>query len=221
MRTFILGFALVAALSMALPVQAGAISFETQSTATQTINSPLVCGAVSITAHGTQVFTLDPSTGFANVTSDFKGTDLPNPFSSGSFLSYDLYNTATTGSISQEMSGSYDITFHVLFELKVTTPGPLDGFTFETLQNATCQSLNIATLPFPPGTAFADPSPSDTLPIYVKVDPTGTFPPGTQIGTSSGRIVTINSIVPEPSSAVLSLIGAAGVGIMAWRRRRS
>src|SRR5688572_6095069 len=110
----------------------GEIIFTTRSTAKQTIASPLFGGAVNISASGPQIFTFDLGAGTASVTSAFQGTDLPDPFTPGGFLSYDLFNTATTGTIAQNLDGTFNIDFSLLFELVVTS-GPLAGLTFETL----------------------------------------------------------------------------------------
>lgn len=212
MRGFLFCLSLAATFSLT-QTATGTVVFETHSTATQTIASPLFGGAVVITGVGTQVFTIDPSSGFANVASDFKGSDLPNPLLPGGFLTYDLYNTATTGTVTINGSGSYNIDF----ELRITN-GPLSGLTFETMQLATFAASNIPTLPFPIGTAFSDPTPPDTLAISVKFDPTHTFSVGTVIGTSSNRVVTIDGIiVPEPATW---LMGAMGAGIIATLLRR-
>ena len=216
MRCLVLCLSLAATLSWT-QIAKGDIIFTTQSTATQVITSPLFGGSVSLTATGPQVFTLNPATGFADVTSDFKGSDLPDPLNPGGFLSYDLFNTTTMGTVVQNPSGSFDVSFEVLFELRVTS-GPLAGLTFETQQFATFSAANVPAIPFPPGTAFSDPTPPDTLPIFVKFDPTGTFPPGALVGTSSNRVVTINSVVPEPPGAIL--LASAGLLGALWMRRR-
>ena len=74
-------------------------NFDTRSTASQTIDSPLFGAPFTLTATGTQHFTIDPGTGFANVTSNFTGSNLPDPLNPGGFLSYSLYNTVTTGTV--------------------------------------------------------------------------------------------------------------------------
>ena len=181
----IVGVALIAAFCLGTQVRAGSITFETISTATQMIESPLLGGTVTLTVHGPQVFTIDPMSGMANVTSAFQGSDFPDPLNPGQFLSYDLYNTLTTGTVTTNGSGSYDITYELLFELKLTS-GLLSGFTFETLQDATFTALGVPTLPFPVGTAFSDQSGgSDAVNIYVKYDPTGTYPAGTLAARAS------------------------------------
>jgi hypothetical protein len=212
------GLTLVAGLCLGLEARAGSIVFDTDSSATQMISSQLL-GTFALDASGTQQFTIDPTLGTANVTSAFTGSDFPL---FGQFVTYDLYNTLTTGTVTTNPSGSYDIAFQVLFELKLTS-GPLTGFTFETLQNATFENASVPALPFPGGTAFSDLSGgSDAVNIYVKFDPSGTFAPGTLVGTSFDRLVTVNSVVPEPSSLVsgssAALICAAA---FALRRKRT
>ncbi len=157
--------------------------------------------------------------GTATVTSAFTGTDFPNPLSRGSFLNYDLYNTTTTGTVTQ-VGSMYDVNFSVLFELQLTS-GPLAGVTFQAESFATFDAAIIPSIPFPVGTSFSDPnSPNDVVPIYVKSDPTNTFPVGAEVGASFDRAVTV---VPEPSS--LSLTTAAALATLmglgfTWRRRR-
>jgi hypothetical protein len=213
-----LGLALAAVLAIA--GSAKAVVIEAQSTATQTLTSPLFGGSVNITASGPQTFTLDLDAGTASVTSLFHGTDLPNAGAPGTFLPYDLYNTATTGTV-VAVPGGYNINFELLFELKITEP-TFGGMTFETKQNATFFASN-ASLPFAAGTVFSDPTPPDMLPIFLKSDPLGLLGPfglsvGNQTGASSLRTVTINSAVPEPSS--IALVSAGLLGGFAWRLRR-
>ncbi len=210
---------IVSGLFLGLEARGGTYVFDTESTATQTIYSPLLGGSVNLTSHGPQEFTLDTTSGSANVTSEFKGSDFPVP--GYGYVTYDLYNTMTTGTVTKSTTGPYVVSFQLLFELKLTG-GPLAGLTFETLDNATFTASNIPTIPFPAGTAFSDPGGSDTVNIYVKSDPTNTYAPGTLAGTSSNRLVTINSIVPEPSSLVMALTaGLAGLGLGYARRRGS
>lgn len=212
-----LKFTLTLAATLALAGSASAqVVFNTNSVATQTITSPVFGGAVPLSATGIQTFTINTATGFAGVTSDLHGSDLPNPLAPGTFLNYDLYNTATTGTITPSGSGPYVVSFSLLFELRVTS-GPLTGLTFETQDQATFTALNVASVPFPANTSFSDPTPPDTVAIFVKTDPTNTFPPGTLIGTSSDRLVVAISVVPEPSSLTLAGLSAA---LPVIRRRR-
>ena len=216
MRQITLGLALSLSLLFGLEVKA-AIMFDTLSTARQTISSPLyssIGGSIVIVSHGSQHFTVDPVAGTANVTSAFTGNDLLTP---AGYASYDLYNTVTTGTSSQNGDGTYNISFSLLFELKVTS-GPLSGLTFETKTNSIFAASNIATLPFPIGTVFSDPSSTDITNVYVKFDPTSNFPTGFLFGTSSGRTVTINAVVPEPSS--LMTIGVGVIAALGYSRRR-
>ena len=188
------------------------VAFTTESTATQTLSSGLF-GTVQISAIGRQMFNLDPDTGFADVESLFQGSDLPDPLNPGGFLNYDLYNTKTFGEVFENSDGFYDVVFNVLFELKITS-GIFTGLTFETLDLSFFGSLDIESLPFPPGTVFYSPDPTA---IYVQFDPTGTFPPGTLVGSSYDRFVTINRIVPEPNSAI---IASAFLGLAVVFRRK-
>jgi hypothetical protein len=205
----LVGLTLLLGLSLGLEARAGIFVFDTESTATQMISSPLLGGAVSITAYGPQQFTIDTTNGTANVTSEFHGSDFPDPNNPGQFLTYDLYNTLTTGAVTTDPSGGYDIAYHLLFELKITS-GSLAGLTFDTQQDATFAASNIPGFPFPAGTSFSDPSGSDAVGIYVG---------GNLVGTSFDRVVTINQIVPEPSSLTLAVI-AVLPGIDYWWRRR-
>jgi hypothetical protein len=200
--------------------RADTVVFDTFSTATQMIYSPLLGGTVMIDAQGPQQFTIDTTTGYANVASAFEGSDFPDPLNPGQFLTYDLYNTITTGTVTTNPAGSYDISYQLLFELKITS-GLLAGFTFETLQDATFAASDIPTLPFPAGTAFSDPSGlgNDPVDIYVKDDPTNTYAPGTLAGVSSDRVVTVSGVVPEPSSMTLAVLAVVS-GIGFWPRRR-
>ena len=150
------------------------------------------------------------------------GQRFPQSLQSRAVLShYDLYNTVTTGTVTTNPSGSYDISYSLLFELKLTS-GPLAGLIFETLQDATFAASDIPTLPFPAGTAFSDPAgpANDGIYIYVKYDPTGTYAPGTLAGESFDRVVTVNSIVPEPSSIVSGSLAAVICVFCGWRRSR-
>lgn len=216
MRRILVGLSLAAALQCHSTARADVV-FETRSLATQTITSPLFGGAVVISAPGTQRFTLDLDTGQASVTSDFQGTDLPDPLNPGGFLSYDLYNTATTGTVAQNASGDYDVSFFLLFELAITS-GLLDGQRFATFQAAEFTATDIVGLPFPAGTIFSDPSPPDTVTIFAATSLPGVYAAGDPVGTSSGRTVTVLSVVPEPSS--LALLGVGGLGLLGLGRRR-
>lgn len=212
---------LLSGLCLGVDARAGLVVFDTESTATQMIYSPLLGGTVALDAAGLQQFTINTTTGAADVTSAFQGSDFPNPYSPGQFFTYDLYNTVTTGTVTTNLSGSYDISYSLLFELKLTS-GPLAGLIFETLQDATFASSDIPTLPFPVGTAFSDPAgpANDGVYIYVKYDPTGTYAPGTLAGESFDRVVTVNSIVPEPSSIVSVSLATVICVFCGWRRSR-
>jgi hypothetical protein len=222
-RRYIFGICVFAGIWQASIARAG-FDFFTNSTATQTITSPLFGNVpFSITAQGPQHFVIDPATGSASVTSNFQGTDLPNPGVPGSFFSYNLFNTATTGTVTPAGVGPYTVTFSLLFELDITS-GPFAGLELETTQNAIFQASNIAGFPFVAGTTFGDPNrPADGVTIFVKVDPTNTLAAGTTFGTSSDRVVTIISAVPEPTSMALCALGA-GIAVSLSRargRRRS
>jgi hypothetical protein len=186
---------------MGLEARAGIIVFDTESTATQNISSGL--GDFSLTSTGTQQFTIDTTHMTANVTSSFQGSDFPDP--GGGSDKYNLYNTATTGTVTMNGDGSYNIAFHLLFELDVTS-GNLNGLSLVTTTDATFATTG-ATLPFLPGTAFADPNlpSSDAVDIYLKSDLSS------PVGVSFDRLVTINSVVPEPSAITLLGIGLAGL----------
>jgi hypothetical protein len=120
----------------------------------------------------------------------------------------------TAGTVTTNPSGSFNISFQILFELDVTS-GALSGLSLVTMQNAIFTASNVATLPFPAGAAFSDPSGSDSVTVFVKND-FGPFAAGTPVGTSFDRLVTTNAIIPEPSSiAPASLATLIGLG---WRR---
>jgi hypothetical protein len=215
-----LGLAVVGLLTLGSTARAEI--FETVSVATQTIESPLFGSApVVISATGIQIFTLDVGTGVAGVTSDFKGTDLPDPLSPGSFLNYDLYNipASTSGTIVLNGSGSYDVDFQLLFGLTITS-GVLAGQTFETKEFATFAATNIPSIPFPAGTVFADPTPPDTVAIFAKTSLANVYNAGDPVGTSSNRTVTILNVVPEPASIVTLGLGAFCLAGISWKRRR-
>ena len=197
--------------------------FVTDSTATQTITSPLVDGgSIDLKSTGTQHFSIDPAAGTANVTSAFTGADFD---ALGTSFSYDLYNTATTGTVTSS-GGVYTIKYTLLFELKITGGGggALDGVTFETKDTAIFQS-SVTSLPFPDNTVFGDPSrPNDVVKIYLKSDPNGVLaangvPVGAVIGTSSDRVVTVLRSVPEPASLVSWAIGAGLLGAFGLRKK--
>jgi hypothetical protein len=105
------GITLLSGLCLGVEARAGLIVFDTESTATQIISSPLFGGAVPLDATGPQQFTINTTTGAANVTSAFQGSDFPNPYAPGQFFTYDLYNTVTTGTVTTNPSGSYDISY--------------------------------------------------------------------------------------------------------------
>lgn len=225
MRWFTLWISLCAL--VALPHAAdAAFVFRTQSTATLAIASPLF-GAepVRLSASGPQVFTIDPISGFANVTSAFRGTDLPDPLNPSRFLPYFLANTVTAGTVVTNTNGSFNVNYQLLFELTITG-GPLTGITFETLQNSTFAAANIPRIPFPVGTSFFDPTGPDTRPIFLKSDPNSILAglgirPGDPVGTSSNRLVTLNAlVVPEPSSLAALSIGTSALGFFRLSRFR-
>jgi hypothetical protein len=219
MRSLRIGLSLLA-LSLAASSANADIQFETESTATQTIDSPLVLNdQIVLHSAGNQYFTIDPGTGFANVTSDFHGNDFATSF--GNF-SYDLYNTATTGTVTVS-GGQYTVTFTLLFELRITSSF-LAGVTFETFQNATFQGT-VGSLPFPDGSVFGDPNrPNDAVTIFLKSDPNGILgsfgiPVGAPVGTSSDREVEILRTVPEPSAFLSVAIGAGLLGAFGLRKK--
>ena len=141
--------AVMAGVCQGFAARADQVVFNTLSTATQNIDS--VLGDFSLTSTGTQQFTIDTTSGAANVTSLFKGNDFPDPYSGGSD-GYNLYNTVTTGVATIDGDGSYDITYHLLFELDVTS-GDLNGLSLVTELNATFATTG-ASLPFAPGRRF-------------------------------------------------------------------
>jgi hypothetical protein len=216
MRSLTFPITLAIAFSFGLATEAGVVVLDTYSTAKQTITSPLLSGGEAvIIASGPQHFTFDLTTNVATVTSAFTGNDLPIAALGGATVAYDLYNTTTTGTVVLNGSGTYDIDFQLLFELKITSPGPLFGLTFETLTNSNFSVHGLPTLYIPPGTVFQDlTGGSDVTPIYIKGDPSS------PVGTSSGRTVTINTVVPEPSSLLLGAVAISLTGAMIGRNRR-
>lgn len=216
MRRQVSAVVLFAGFCLGIEARAAFIQFDTLSTATQDITSPLLGGTVHLVSPGPQHFTFDTTLGTATVTSAFTGSDFPDPTNPGHFVTYNLYNTLTTGTVTTEPSGSFDIKYQLLFELDITS-GALAGFQFSTQKNANFDALNAPTLPFLAGTSFSDPGGSDAVNIYVKFDPTGTYAAGTLVGSSSNRVVTVNHVIPEPSTMALS---ATGLGLLLVRRRR-
>ena len=219
MRRTMLGVCLISALGLAHEAKAGFISeFSTNTTATQSISSPFYPGGpITITSRGPQHFVINTNTGIASVTSFFQGDDLPNPLGPGS-LRYNAYNTTTAGTVTQTAPGVYTITFELLFELQVTS-GSLAGLIVETHDAAKFEASNLGNFPFLPGTAFLDPVKPDAVNLYVK-DAFGPLAAGSLFGQDFDRTVTINSIVPEPSSLALALMGVGLGGVYVSRGRR-
>ena len=217
MRRLTFPLALAITFSFGLATEARVVVLDTFSIAKQTITSPLLEGGQAvIIATGPQHFTFDLTTKVATVTSAFTGNDLPIAVLGGATVSYDLYNTTTTGTVVQNGSGTYDIDFPLLFELKITSPGPLFGVTFETLTNSNFSVHGLPALYLPLGTVFQDlTGGSDVTPIYIKGNPTS------PVGISSGRTVTISTVVPEPSSLLLGAVAIGLTGAMIGRNRRA
>ena len=179
-----------------------ATQFSTETTATQMLYSPLFgANPVTIQATGSQTFTFNTGTGVGMVTSNLSGSDFPDPFSAGTFWSYNLYNTSTAGTITPNGPGSYTVDFPVTFALTLTS-GPLAGLSFYTEQAATFTT--VTSLPFPPGTTFADPNRTDlptspdAVAIYAGSTVPGYFNAGDQVGVSFDRTVVINAVT-EPA----------------------
>ena len=107
----------------------------------------------------------------------------------------------------------FDVSFDILFELEVTS-GPLSGLIVETMDPAAFEAMDLE-LPWQDGATFISPDPVD---LFVKFDPTGTFQPGTFVGTSFDRSVINNSVVvPEPS---IGFLGFFLLTAITGRRRR-
>jgi PEP-CTERM motif len=202
------------------PADAG--QFTTTTVATQTIYSPAFGpNPVTITATGTQFWDINTATGVGSVTSTLIGNDLPNFFGVGpAFLSYDLYNTTTAGTVTSLGGGLYKAEFDVLFALTILN-GPVPGFTFFTQDLATFIAPSTP-VPFVAGTVFSDPSlgvglfgpnSSDAVKIYA--------PDGSLAGYSYDRTVTITGVTPEPASFTIFGIGIAGMAGYGWRQRKT
>ena len=187
------------------------------------IYSPLLGGTVALDASGTQQFTIDTTTGMAGAFGvGVSGQRFPQSVQSRAvFHVRPLQHSDHRHGDHQNPSGSYDISYSLLWSLKLTS-GPLAGLIFETLQDATFAASDIPTLPFPAGTTYSDPAgpANDGIYIYVKYDPTGTYAPGTLAGESFDRVVTVNSIVPEPSSIVSGSLATVICVFCGWRRSR-
>jgi hypothetical protein len=211
------GLMLLSGLGLCPHARAGVIVFDTVSTADQMISSPLL-GTFALDASGPQTFTIDTTNGTANVTSAFQGSDLPDPFLPGQYDTYNLYNIPayTTGTVTTTPSG-YNISFSLLFELDVTS-GSLNGLSLVTTQYATFAASNVPALPFPVGTSFFDPNGPAPVTVYLKND-FGPYLAGTPVGVSYNRVVTISSVVPEPSAITLLGIGVVGLCCYGWRFR--
>jgi hypothetical protein len=212
MRLFAPCLTLAVALATTSPARAG-FAFSTQSTAAQTLTSPLFDPtgqgnptSITIIATGPQQYAGDVATGTSTVASQFHGFDFPTPFG---LAQYDLYNTTTTGTITPNGSGGYNDAYTLLFELAITS-GPLTGVVFETKQTTVFTANNIPTIPFPVGTAFSSLEP---LAVYLKTDPTNGalgVNVGSPVGVSSNRVVTITAITtPLPPTALLLAAGPA------------
>ncbi len=226
MRPIRLCLALVA-LSLVAASASADLQFDTETTADQTITSPLARnGSIDLKSTGTQHFTIDLIAGTANVTSAFTGSDFYTALSPDPFT-YSLYNTTTAGTVTFS-GGLYTIAFPLLFELAITggNGGVLNGVVFNTIDPALFQTT-VASFPFPNNTVFGDPNrPNDPVTLYLKSDPNGALAAmgvnvGDPVGASTNRVVTILRSVPEPSALLSVAVGAGLIGAFGLRKKQA
>jgi hypothetical protein len=212
----ILVIAITVLIGFASPVQAGIVTFTTPGIAIQDVElftgTPLQVDA-TLTAIGSLTWNLDIDANGntinsdSSVIADFVGT-LPAEFGKLGLagVAFDLHSLLAGQSVTITNNGTL-VTVNSNFGITV----PAAGTTFYTVT----PSEFITSILGVPFSTFHFTSPAVTG-VYIGDNPL-TIDPGTLVGASFDRTV---SSVPEPSSAVLLVLGGVGLAIRSFRHRR-